>query len=101
MVARAISRPTIPADRALARADAIVAAAAATFARFGLKRTQMADIAAAAAVALGTLYRYSRSKEALFGAALRLALHAPRPEIEAALADPAPSRAAIERFFAA
>jgi len=40
--------------------------AAIVFAKHGYARTQMADISEAANVALGTLYRYSASKEDLF-----------------------------------
>ncbi|MEZ5958321.1 MAG: helix-turn-helix domain-containing protein [Hyphomonadaceae bacterium] len=52
------------------RRAAIVDASAMAFALAGYQRTQMADIAAGAGVALGTLYRYAESKEELFAAAL-------------------------------
>jgi len=55
------------------RLQAIVAAAVATFSRRGYAATQMADIARAAGVSVGTLYLYAASKEALFQAALRRA----------------------------
>ena len=50
----------------------IVEAAAHAFALAGYHRTQMADIARRAGVALGTLYRYAASKEDLFVYALAL-----------------------------
>ncbi|MCR9244765.1 MAG: TetR family transcriptional regulator [bacterium] len=78
----------------------IVAAAAVTFARFGFRRTQMADIAAAAGTALGTLYRYSKSKEALFAAALRYAFHADPMVIETVLAGATPGRDDLEAYVA-
>lgn len=87
----ALPRPT--------RTGEIVLAAAEVFGRFGLRRTQMADIAAAAGTALGTLYRYSRSKEALFAAVLRHALGNPVAEVEAALST-APTRTALEQHVA-
>lgn len=49
----------------------IVEGATQVFARLGYKRTLMADIAAEAGVALGTLYRYAETKEDLFELALR------------------------------
>ena len=59
--------------KAEGRLQAIVAAAVTTFSRQGYAATQMADIARAAAVSVGTLYLYAASKEALFDAALRSA----------------------------
>jgi AcrR family transcriptional regulator len=55
---------------AVGRRLAIVEAAAVAFAMAGYQRTQMADIATRAGVALGTLYRYAESKEELFAASL-------------------------------
>jgi len=46
--------------------DQVLGGATRVFAHVGFKRAQMADIATEAGVALGTLYRYSRSKTALF-----------------------------------
>ena len=48
------------------RLDAIAAAALATFAVAGYRRTRMTDVAAAAGVSPGLLYTYAESKEALF-----------------------------------
>src|SRR5437773_1209959 len=59
-------RPT-PRDR-LAE---LVSAATEVFGRKGYRRTQMAEIAAAAGVSPGNLYNYVESKEALFDLVLR------------------------------
>ncbi|MGZ4678151.1 MAG: TetR/AcrR family transcriptional regulator [Acidimicrobiia bacterium] len=48
------------------RLDTIAAAALATFAAAGYRRTRMSDVAAAAGVSPGLLYTYAESKEALF-----------------------------------
>src|SRR5436190_4187689 len=56
----------VPRPRDPGRLDAIVAAALATFAAAGYRRTRMADVAAAAGVSPGLLYTYAESKEALF-----------------------------------
>ncbi len=50
----------------------IVNAAAQAFALAGYHRTQMADIAAGAKVALGSIYRHAESKEELFASAMAL-----------------------------
>ena len=47
----------------------ILRAAITVFARNGVDRTKMADIAVEAAIGKGTIYEYFRSKEELFGAA--------------------------------
>jgi AcrR family transcriptional regulator len=49
------------------RLGTITAAALATFAAAGYRRTRMSDVAAAAGVSPGLLYSYAESKEALFG----------------------------------
>ena len=66
--------------KAEGRLQAIVAAAVTTFSRQGYAATQMADIARAAAVSVGTLYLYAASKEARFDAALAEATNAPPGE---------------------
>ncbi len=58
-------RPGDPRDR-----DSIVAAARTEFARRGYDATTVRDIAAAAGVRMGTLYRRVESKEALLGEVL-------------------------------
>lgn len=84
----------------LHRLRTIVAAAAHVFALAGYHRTQMADIAARAGVALGTLYRHAASKEDLFGYALtygaggeigELAAFTPIHDVEAFFADRMPT----------
>ena len=62
--------PGQPRSSAAPKLTGIIEAAAHTFALAGYQRTQMADIASRARVALGTLYRYSDSKEDLFAYAL-------------------------------
>ncbi|WP_147262062.1 TetR/AcrR family transcriptional regulator [Blastococcus sp. TF02A-26] len=62
---RAEAPPAGPRDR-----DTIVAAARAEFARRGYDATTVRDIAAAAGVRMGTLYRRVESKEALLGEVL-------------------------------
>jgi AcrR family transcriptional regulator len=56
----------VPRPRSPERLEAIVAAALATFAASGYRRTRMSDVAAAAGVSSGLLYTYAESKEALF-----------------------------------
>jgi len=69
---------SIPPDRL----THLVQCATAVFIAQGYQRTQMADIAAAAGVAKGTLYLYVESKDALFDLVLRCA------DAERPLADP-------------
>ncbi|WP_327150867.1 TetR family transcriptional regulator [Nocardia sp. NBC_01329] len=57
-----------------ARRRAILRAAARLGAEEGLERVQMSDIAAAAGVALGTLYRYYPSKHHLYSGVLESAV---------------------------
>lgn len=59
----------LPAGQ-LARRERIVAAAAALLERQPYEQVQVKDVAAEAGVALGTLYRYFRSKEQLYAAVL-------------------------------
>ncbi|WP_166903899.1 TetR family transcriptional regulator [Mycobacterium sp. DL440] len=66
--------------RQLARNAAILGAAARLGTLHGLERVQMADIAAEAGVALGTLYRYYPTKHHLYAAALASSIRAmPEP----------------------
>lgn len=51
--------------------EAIVSAAATRFARFGLEKTTMEDIARAAGKAKSSLYYYFKSKEAVFAEVIR------------------------------
>jgi AcrR family transcriptional regulator len=57
--------------------DAILTAAAETFARFGFKKASIDDIARRAGIGKGTVYLHFESKEELFGAVvLRVAVNA-------------------------
>ena len=71
-----------------ARSEEILAAARAVFATKGFRGTTIADIAEEARIALGTIYNYFESKEAVFAA-----LHQRLAEIisEATLGDAAPA----------
>ena len=77
---------------------AIVEASAQVFARLGFKRAQMQDIATQAGVALGTIYRYSKSKTALFDAAVRWGFGEPLPRVRKRLDRAEPSRRSIADF---
>jgi AcrR family transcriptional regulator len=59
----------------------VVDGAGRVFGRLGYKRALMADIAAEAGVALGTLYRYAETKEELFELALRRGFGVPPEEL--------------------
>jgi AcrR family transcriptional regulator len=61
----------VPRTRSPQRLDAIAAAALATFAAAGYRRTRMSDVAAAAGVSPGLLYTYAAGKEALFALVVR------------------------------
>jgi len=65
----------------------IVAGAVRAFAQHGFSRTQMAEVAQESGVALGTLYRYAPSKEALFHMALLFGAGATEREIASAQSD--------------
>jgi TetR/AcrR family transcriptional regulator, transcriptional repressor of aconitase len=60
------SMPKISLQRELARHDQILDAAATCFAHAGFASTAMPDIASAAEVSVGSLYRYFPNKEDLF-----------------------------------
>jgi AcrR family transcriptional regulator len=55
------------------RFEAVVAAAAEVFIRYGFRRAQMQDVADALDLSKGSLYGYAGGKHALFAAALRYA----------------------------
>ncbi|RMF21271.1 MAG: TetR/AcrR family transcriptional regulator, partial [Deltaproteobacteria bacterium] len=87
----------IPEDRF----DRLVDAAASVFIEQGYRRTQMADVAAAAGIAKGTLYLYVESKDALFDFVLRHA-DAPRPlPVPDVLPVPSPLPDATREYVAA
>ncbi|HWS45914.1 MAG TPA: TetR/AcrR family transcriptional regulator, partial [Acidimicrobiia bacterium] len=81
------SDPPAPATRRLSRherREAILAAAAAAFARTGFPTTSIADISATAGVSHLIVYRHFDSKEALYKAVLRRAIE----QLDAALGAP-------------
>ena len=87
---------TIPEERF----SELVRAATSVFIALGYQRTQMADVAAAAGVAKGTLYVYVEGKEALFELCARYcddAAAVPRPEH---LPYPTPPAGAVRRMLA-
>lgn len=61
-------RPKTKRERLAEREEAIVSAARAIFHDKGMAAARMAEIAAAAGIAEGTLYLYFKNKEALFAA---------------------------------
>jgi AcrR family transcriptional regulator len=75
----------------------ILQAAAATFARLGLERARMDDVAAAAGLSKGTLYLYFRSKDALVEALLH-ALYAPLSAALLVLDGEGPAPARLTRY---
>jgi AcrR family transcriptional regulator len=76
--------PTLESPESRQKAQAIIDGAAHAFCHYGFARTQMVDIAVEAGVALGTLYRYAPSKEALFKMALLAGVGADEAEVSAA-----------------
>jgi AcrR family transcriptional regulator len=73
-----------------ARRDAIVDAARACFARYGLRRTSMEDIAREAGVSRAAVYHHFGGKEALFVALVEALHQASLAEAEAAARKPGP-----------
>jgi TetR/AcrR family transcriptional regulator len=67
------------------RADEIADAAAAVFQRYGLRKTSMDDLAAAAGISRQGLYLHFRTKEALFHASLRRILQRQHEQVALAL----------------
>jgi AcrR family transcriptional regulator len=77
-----------------ARFPDLLEAATAVFLEQGYRRTQMADVAARAGVAKGTVYLYVASKEALFDAVLRHANAKDQPGLPDTLPLPTPPKGA-------
>jgi TetR/AcrR family fatty acid metabolism transcriptional regulator len=65
----------------------ILMAAMRVFAKGGVVKTKMADIAAAAGIGKGTIYEYFRSKEDIFAAAYHQMFEGVEEKIEAVMAD--------------
>lgn len=83
------------------QADKILAAAARLFARQHFHEARMEDIAAAAEVGKGTLYRYFKDKEELYQALLDRAAEEMPPRLRAAVAAADGPRARLEAATAA
>jgi AcrR family transcriptional regulator len=64
----------VPRTRRPGALDQLIEAALAVFARSGFRETQMVDVAREMGVALGTIYSYVESKEALFALVVDRAL---------------------------
>jgi len=82
-----------------ARPGEILAAALACFKERGFAGTRLEDVAARAGVTKGTIYLYYPSKERLFEAVVRGELVPNLDRLEAALAEPGPASALLERIF--
>lgn len=76
--------------------DDLVGAGMTVFARQGFRDAQMADVAREAGVALGTLYSYVESKDALFGLIVDRAL-GERPDAQVPVPVPTPDTAELLR----
>ncbi len=83
------------------RREQILDAARQCFARQGVARTTVDQIARAAGVAKGTVYLYYRSKDAILRHALTEGLVALRRETVPAIESEAPLEQQLERFFRA
>lgn len=81
--------------------DAILDAAAFTFARHSPAHVRMEDIAARAGIAVGTLYNYFQDRSALVGALLELRTRALLDCLDAAVQADAPFRERLGRFVQA
>ena len=89
----------MPRPRPPGQLDHLVAAASRVFARKGLRRTRMTEIAEAAGVAPGTLYHYFESKEALFYYVLDRGTGAGEEAIPEPLPVPDPGRERLEKLL--
>jgi AcrR family transcriptional regulator len=84
--------------RKQARPGEILAAALACFKERGFAGTRLEDVAARAGVTKGTIYLYYSSKEELFKSIVRGELVPNLEHLEAALAEPGPASALLERL---
>jgi AcrR family transcriptional regulator len=82
-----------------ARPAELLAAALACFKERGFAATRLDDVAAQAGVTKGTIYLYYPSKEELFKAVVRGELVPNIERLEAALDEPGPTAALLERLF--
>ncbi len=83
------------------RDEEILGAARAVFARQGFERASVADIAAAASVAKGTLYLYYRSKEAIYFEILARDLREMRDRVRAQVQAATTFRAKLQAYIEA
>src|SRR5712692_1830218 len=94
--------PSEPVARWQRRKDArpaeILAAALACFQERGFAGTRLEDVAAKAGVTKGTIYLYYSNKVELFKAVVRGELVPNLDRLEAALAEPGPASALLERL---
>ncbi len=87
-------------ERTAQTRELIRQASLASFLECGFERTRMAEIAARAGLAKGTLYLHFADKEALFEFVLQQLVSAPLARLQAAPTPPAESaRAGLERLF--
>src|SRR5262245_20494029 len=86
--------PTVTATVTVSRAR-VLAAARKRFERYGYRRTSIAEIARDAGIAVGTVYRYFETKEAIFLAVAEDTIDAWLAEARRALGSPG---TAIERL---
>jgi AcrR family transcriptional regulator len=84
--------------RALARREAILAAALAEFSKRGFAATRIDDVARRARVAKGTIYLYFKDKDALFQELVRSTLVPTLSRLIAPLPEGLPTRALFEAF---
>jgi AcrR family transcriptional regulator len=98
---RPARRPRLRQRLKEAARGAILDAAETVFARDGLSRARMEDVAAGAGVAIGTLYNYFADRDALVDALLRARQDQLAQAIDAALADKRPFARRLEAFIAA
>lgn len=80
---------------------AILRAAFSCFARYGLRRTSMADIAAGAGMSRPALYLHYAGKEDIFNALVRLHFETSERAVEQVLSQPRPAAEALMAAFEA
>ena len=89
----------MPRPRPPGQLDRLLEAASRVFARKGLRRARMTEIADAAGVAPGTLYHYFESKEALFYYVLERGTATGDASIPGPLPVPDPGRERLEKLL--
>lgn len=97
----------MPRKRRPGALDDLTRAALVVFARTGFRQAQMADVAREMGIALGTVYSYVESKDALFGLVVdRAFIEGPWPDLELPVPTPTPAellertRLQLEHFTA-